>query len=272
MNKVIVCNWKMNGNIEYCKKIQKLFSESSFRKNFEIVICPPYTLLNQLSNQNFALGAQDCSADSENCYTAEISIPMLMECSVTHVIIGHSERRRYFGESTEKIIRKLNILLESGLNPIICVRRYSEDAEYIKEILSTFSSFINSTKVTLYLAYEPESSIGSGIPDNLYSIEENYKTLSNLFRDNQRAKAFYDGSANRKVICDNKEVKVLYGGSVNHKNAQDILKICDGILLGKASINFDEFTKIICADSYFVENNSHGLGIYQDQDLLTHCN
>jgi triosephosphate isomerase len=229
MKKTLVCNWKMHGNTEYCEKITQLFSINYNTIKFNTIICPPYTLLHKFSKQNFHLGSQDCSAETQNFYTGEISLNMLKEFGVSHVIIGHSERRKYFSETTEKILCKLSLILEGNLNPIICVKKFVEDERYIKDVYNSFTTFMmnnSNANPTLYIAYEPEASIGSGISDNTYSIEENYLKIRNAFKNHNN-------------------VNVLYGGSVNHKNIEEILNICDGVLLGKASINFDEFQKIL---------------------------
>ena len=256
MLKTLVCNWKMNGTIGYCDKIKQVLSKENHQKLFNVVICPPFTLLHQLIEKNFWLGAQDCSAEHENYYTGEVSIEMLKEMHVSHVIIGHSERRKHLGETTGATLRKMSVILENGLTPIVCVKKVSEDRGYINDVYNTFLSFTMFNKdcdAKIYVAYEPEASIGSGIPDTLYSIEENCYKLKEIFKNNPK-------------------INVLYGGSVNHQNINDILQLCDGALLGKASINFDEFLKILQVSPDWQHSQIEGQKTCLHQGLSTYCN
>lgn len=250
MLKTLVCNWKMNGNLEYCAKIKSIFADENYKELYNVIICPPYTLLHQFEKSAFSLGSQDCSAENEHRYTGEIDVEMLKEMSVTHVIVGHSERRRCLEEKEERLIRKLSVVLEAGLIPIVCVRRVAEDREYIKDVYNAFMSFAMTKRTTdmlIYIAYEPESSIGSGIPDTLYSIGENCCRIREIFKNDGR-------------------VKVLYGGSVNSENIDDINQLCDGVLLGKASINYDEFSKILRANLNCESSQIEVLKTYLHQD------
>lgn len=232
MNKTIVCNWKMNGSIKYCNETRVYFSNHDF-ENLDIIIAPPSVFFNYLNNKKLRICAQNCSSEKNGSYTGEISTEMLNEVGVEYVLLGHSERRKHFQEAPDIILSKMSNAIENQITTIICIRRFTEDQQYIRSIcgyLSSFSSLNKNSKIEVIIAYEPDASIGSGITDNLYSIEDNCLKLRKVF----------------SVLPEKQvNVKVLYGGSVNSKNALEILKISDGVLLGKACLNIEELDAIL---------------------------
>lgn len=217
MKLLVIANWKMNP--QSFSEAKKLFNsvkiETKNVKNTEVVICPPFIYLPVLKSN----GAQNCFWENSGAYTGEISPKMLKDLGCKYVIIGHSERRKYQGETDEMINRKIKTALREKLKVILCVEMLSQIKKDLKGILP--KEFKN-----LILAFEPVSAIGTGQP---YSIKEaknaNFAILKTL----------------------RKNIPVLYGGSVNSKNAKNYIKEAkfQGLLIGKTSLNAKEFIKIV---------------------------
>jgi triosephosphate isomerase len=216
---LIIANWKMNP--QSLSEAKMLFN--SIRrgvksiKNAEIVICPPFIYLTHLLNfKSYALnpkiGVQDCFWEEKGAYTGEVSCKISKGVGVEYVIIGHSERRKYFKETDEMISKKIEAALKAGLKLILCIDKISQIPKDIKD------NFI--------IAYEPISAIGTGKP---YSWEK-AKEMKNKIQ---------------KIL--GKKIKILYGGSVNSENANNYIKQAgfQGLLIGSASLNAKEFVKIV---------------------------
>lgn len=214
-NLLIVANWKSNmSSDEATKWLQELKIMNQDLSEKEVIVCPPFSLLNILNsyflthNSVFKLGAQDVSPFPKGAYTGEIAAEQLKEF-VTYAIIGHSERRKYFHEDDQMLANKVDIALENGITPIYCI----QDAQTpIPE------------KVTI-AAYEPVFAIGTGQPDTPESA---------------------NGVA-REVKERTKVKMVLYGGSVTGENVRSFTETesIDGVLVGSASLHSDSFTHII---------------------------
>lgn len=198
---LVVANWKCNPAT--FKDARRLFNSV---KRLEAVICPPFVYLSSL----MANCAQDVFYEQKGAFTGEVSPLMLKSLGVQYVILGHSERRRYFGETDKMINKKIKAALKAGLKPIVCIANLKQLADTLKGI----------TKKVI-VAFEPISAIGTDKP---YPIEKAKKM--------------------RKLI---KHPFVLYGGSVNSKNAADYIKKAgfQGLLVGGASLDANEFTKIV---------------------------
>lgn len=201
MKPLIVANWKCNPKTEKGAKL--LFNSV---KKTGAVICPPFVYLPLLK----AKGAQDVFWEEKGAYTGEVSVAMLRDLGCKYVIVGHSERRKYFNETDKIINKKLKAVLKAGLTPILCISK-------TKEIPSGFNKGI--------IAYEPLWAIGTG---KACSIKQAEKMRLSI----------------RKIIGD--KIRVLYGGSVNSKNAAGYIKQAgfDGLLVGGASLDAKEFVKI----------------------------
>jgi len=203
MKPLIVANWKMNpSSLAEAKKLFKAV------KNTKAIICPPFVYLSALR----VAGAQDCFWEDSGAYTGEVSPLMLKNMGVEYVIIGHSERRKYFKETNEIIEKKLKAALKIGLKPILCIDKISQIPPDIKR--------------NLIIAYEPLFAIGTG------------KACSP-----ERAKKMR--LAIRKVVGS--KTPILYGGSVNSQNARGYLAQAgfQGLLVGGASLKPKEFIDII---------------------------
>jgi len=263
MNKkpIIIANWKMNPTSR--KEAERLFGvlkkELRKIKNTEIVICPPSVWLGEAQKLGFPtknrtskiaglqLGGQNCFWETKGAFTGEVSPLMLKNLDCRYVIIGHSERKKYFQEDDETINKKLKTALKNRLQVILCVGEEARDAfttdgrqinemnlvvgEQVKNGLSGVSSARVSEVV---IAYEPIWAIGTGVPcssnDAMKAALFIKKTLTNLY--------------SRSVA---EKVRILYGGSVNSQNAVEYIKGAemDGLLVGGASLNASEFVRII---------------------------
>jgi triosephosphate isomerase len=241
-NKKIIFNHKMFGSLKFADFVISKFSK--FKSKYDFIICPASPLFFKFSKhlssekyKNIFLGSQNCSNSKENNfensnYTGEINIGLLKEFGIGHCIIGHSERRKHFHEDENLILSKMDHLLNSCLTPIVCVRKFFEDSELIKKIISTFINYDSSFSNDLMIAYEPLSAIGTGLSENLFAIEENL----NLIRD----------SINFKILQEKgKKISLIYGGSVSDSNINEILNISEGVLIGKACSSEEKLEKIL---------------------------
>jgi len=221
----IVANWKSNKTIKETEKWLHDFDGELKRDHFslgdkEVIVAPSFTLLEHArycwSNLKLHIkfGAQDISSFEEGAYTGEVSAKQIKELA-DYVIIGHSERRRYFGEDKEIIEKKLRISLQYTLTPILCISE-------MNQILNLKSYILNHE---IIVAYEPLFAIGSGHPDT----PENADTTA------------------LKIKKELGETPVLYGGSVTSGNVKSFTSMSDidGVLVGGASLDPLEFLKII---------------------------
>ncbi len=247
--KLIVANFKMN--------MPDLRHWRGFRapKNVEVVVCPPFPYLGLVSNilkpktSNLKphIGAQDVFWEDSGAFTGEVSPEMLKDLKIEYVIIGHSERRRWLGETDEMINKKVLAALRIGLKVVLCVgeslavrrkglsaakrfvaNQLRKDLKDIKKILHSKFYILNSR---LIVAYEPIWAIGTGRADKPADTAE----MARFVKDLLRSKFHILNS------------RVLYGGSVTSKNAEQFLKMdeIDGALVGGASLNAGEFAKIL---------------------------
>lgn len=284
--KIIVANWKMNHGFEEAD----IWLENFFRNLFlqqklleknviEFVLCPPAILLDYLDSElmddgfrnlekimkndgkniedftaeeltkliaehrHISLGAQDCHHQQSGSFTGNISAAMLTKVGCEYVIIGHSERRIRHFESNEIIAKKAKAAVAENLTPIICVGETKEVREQKKHInfvahqlLASIPSEAKFQK--LIIAYEPIWSIGSGLVPAVSEIAEMAKSIREILTE--------------KFSSQAQEFYVLYGGSVTSKNSKEILSLpnIDGLLVGKASLDADEFFRIATSSSF----------------------
>jgi len=244
--KLIVANWKMNpAKLVEAKKILAAVAkevQSAKVKETEIIICPPFLWLSDLSaefknKKGLAFGAQNCHWELSGAYTGEVSAAMLAESGAKYVILGHSERRQFMGETDAIINLKIKTTLKTELRPILCVGE--KDGEemnlVVEEQLDKDLMGLNVNQMKeLIIAYEPVWAIGTGrpcLPDNALS--------ATLFIKRILTKLY------SRFLAE--KTPVLYGGSVEAKNALDYIKIANmsGLLVGGASLEVEEFIKII---------------------------
>lgn len=230
MKPLIVANWKMNPVT--IKEAEELFNSIKQGvkdiENVETVICPPFIYLPLL--KGLTLGAQDCYWEKKGAYTGEVSVAMLKEVGCKYILIGHSERRKYFNETDEIVNRKVKTTLGAGLIPIVCIGETEEERELDKTegvLEKEIKEGLNGVDVSkIVIAYEPIWAIGTGNPCD---VEEA-----------QRMKEII-----KKMVS--KKIRILYGGSAKANNAEGYLKQAgfDGLLVGGASLDSKEFIKIV---------------------------
>jgi triosephosphate isomerase len=211
----VIGNWKMNGSLTLCDEFT---NKLAIQNGVEVIICPPAIYAHYIirSARGFEVGAQDCSRFQSGSYTGEIGAEMLKEIGLKYAIVGHSERIKYHDETKDILLEKLARCNESGINPILCV-----DGETPSDIREQMNVFKDKVQI---IAYEPSYCIGTGIIPTNEQIEE-----------------IFD------VIREFGDFKTIYGGSVSPQNIQELSKIrgLDGVLVGGASLKFDQFNQII---------------------------
>jgi triosephosphate isomerase (TIM) len=244
--KLIAANWKMyktpEQTLAFFQEFLPLVADHS---RDEIVVCPPFVDLHNAvagaAGSNVFVGAQNMHWEKEGAFTGEISAPMLNAVGVTHVILGHSERRQYFNETDDTVNRKLELALESGLTPIVCVGEVLEEREagltedvLRRQCMRAFNGISAKKAAKMTIAYEPVWAIGTG----LTAMPETAADAHSVIR-HEAAKAFGDNFA--------EAVRILYGGSVKPDNATALMseEEIDGALVGGASLDPLNFTKIV---------------------------
>ncbi len=242
---LIVGNWKMNKTVtESISLIREIVDFLKREQNTEIAICPPFTSIwvarELLQDTNILLGAQNMYYKDEGAYTGEISAKMLQNIGCKFVILGHSERRIYFKESSQEIASKAKQAINYNLIPIICVGENLEERElnqanYIiqEQIKSVFEIFKMHDMEKVIFAYEPIWAIGTGKSATPEEANSMIKFIRALVREKYTEK-----------IAE--QIKILYGGSVNHNNINELMlkPDIDGALVGGASLNALTFSQL----------------------------
>ena len=250
MRKLIVAgNWKMNTGIEegtkLAEEINKYLSSKNLPENKKIIIAPPFTHLFPISKiidpTKIILSAQNCASTENGAYTGEISAKMLQELGVKAVILGHSERRGYFKEDNETLLKKVKIALKYDLDIVFCVGESLEQREnnkyfdVIKGQMSETIFKLNKDEFKkVIIAYEPVWAIGTGKTATPDQAQEIHEFIRNKIKEN-----FDEKIANNTTI--------LYGGSCKPSNAKEIFSKKDvgGGLIGGAALKSIDFSKII---------------------------
>ena len=229
---IFIANWKLNGNSLF---LNDYYEKLKVNSNNCTIICPPSIYLKSLkgNNENLFCGAQDVSSYKEGAYTGELSATMLRDNNIDFCLVGHSERRQYFGETNDNIKIKSTNLIEENIMPVICIGETLEQKEnnlteeiLSKQITDGIPNLANNQNALI--AYEPVWAIGTGLTPNLDEINQVHELIKNFdtkFRD----------------------FKILYGGSVKSSNSNEInqLSHVDGCLIGGSSLKVDEFNTII---------------------------
>jgi triosephosphate isomerase len=244
--KLIAANWKMyktpDESREYFRDFLPLVAS---RSRDEIVVCPPYTDIDAAiaaaRGSNVAIGAQNVHWKEEGAYTGEISAVMLLSLGVTHVIIGHSERRQYFGETDDTVNLRLKTALEAGLTPICCVGEVLEEREagltddvLRRQCVRAFHAISSKKAAKLVVAYEPVWAIGTGKTATPELAAEAHAVIRR-----EAAEVFGEEFASK--------LRILYGGSVKPDNASALMaqEEIDGALVGGASLIPKSFAAIV---------------------------
>ena len=238
---LIAGNWKMyKASPEAVKTAQQLVELVADTVDVDIMIAPVFTALDPVSkvveNSRVALGAQNLYWEKEGAYTGEISADMLVSAGCQYVIIGHSERRQYFGETDETVNKKIRAAIDAELIPVFCVG----ETEVERESGQTFSVLDKQVKKgleysgDLVIAYEPVWAIGTGKTATKEQAQEVHEYIRSLMDQN------FD-----KTLAQS--VRILYGGSVKPANVSELMAMpdIDGALVGGASLDAESFSKIV---------------------------
>jgi len=241
---LVVGNWKMNGSRSSIDALLEGMLGRVPSPGPEVAVCPTYVHLGQVlrlcHSSPISVGAQDCSHMSSGAYTGEVAPAMLAEAGCRWVILGHSERRQYHGESDALVAAKISAALEAGLRPIVCVgetreQREAGEAESVVRSQLTEALQGRSGLEELVVAYEPVWAIGTG----LTATPEQAQAMHGFIR----------GRLGDIAGVDAESTRLLYGGSVKAGNAADLFAgpDIDGALVGGASLVADEFLAIVNA-------------------------
>lgn len=224
MGKLIVANYKMNGDKRFFRSVNIL--NKIKRKDTTLVLCPPFVYLTSLCAKRYALGAQDMYESLDLKPTGEISANMLSDMGVKYVILGHSDRRK-MGETDDMVANKAKLALEHNITPIVCVgeEKYRSNVE---DIYAQVEAVADVATGEVIFAYEPIWAIGTGKVPKINKIN--------------KAIAIIKATASEH----NLECKVLYGGSVNESNYRELMKSdADGFLIGGLSLKLDKFIEVL---------------------------
>ncbi len=246
--KLIAGNWKMNKtSADAVALATELTAKLGRRTEVDVVICPPFTALESaakaVDGSLIKLGAQNLHPEASGAFTGEVSAPMLRALFVTHVILGHSERRTLFGEGDAFINRKVLAALKHQLKPILCVGESLAEREAqatLKIVQGQLEGALEGVSreqaASLIVAYEPVWAIGTGKVATAEQAQEVHGFIRGLL-----ARLFGDATAQR--------IRILYGGSMKAANAPELLaeKDIDGGLIGGASLEARSFVELITA-------------------------
>ena len=247
MKKYIVAgNWKMNTNHQEALELfteVKNIARDELQNGIELIVFPPFTSLfslKQLNDSDVKIGAQNICWEEKGAYTGEISAAMVASVGATHVLIGHSERRHYFNETTQMLSSKVNIALKHGLVPVFCIgetlteREQSSHISVIRAQLTDALFHLNSVDFSkIIIAYEPVWAIGTGLTASPEQAQEIHAEIRKAI-----AEKFDDKVAS--------EITILYGGSCSPKNAAELFSQSDidGGLIGGAALKSRDFIDI----------------------------
>jgi len=244
--KLMAANWKMYKKPDQTREFFRDFlPQVSGHSRDEIVVCPPYVDLavavEAAKGSNVTIGGQNVHWKAEGAFTGEISAPMLLSLGVTHAIIGHSERRQYFGETDDTVNLRLKAALEAGLTPICCVGEVLEEREagltddvLRRQCVRAFHAISAKKAAKLVVAYEPVWAIGTGKTATPELAAEAHAVIRK-----EATEIFGEGFAAR--------LRILYGGSVKPENASALMaqEEIDGALVGGASLDPKSFAAIV---------------------------
>lgn len=243
---VIAGNWKMNKLTEEARALARAIKwGAGDATHCQVVLAPPFTALSavaaEIRTTKLILAAQNAHWEPKGAFTGEISIPMLEDAGCGMVIVGHSERRQFFGETDQSVNRRVRAILKSSLQPIICVGETLAEREagdyqnvIIQQLTGGLDGLTRQDLLRIILAYEPVWAIGTGRTASPEIAQEIHGTLRGWL-----AQKFGSESA--------QEVRILYGGSVKPDNISDLMRQpdIDGALVGGACLEAESFLRII---------------------------
>lgn len=243
---IVAGNWKMNTTlqegVELANDVNNLLKEK--KHNCDVIVCVPFTHLTSvhgiIDSEVLGLGAENCSEHAKGAYTGEVSASMVKSTGAQYVILGHSERRQYFGENNEQLLAKTRLALENGLAPIFCVGEVLEEREN-----GTYNDVVSSQVEALFeltseefgkiiLAYEPVWAIGTGKTATAEQAQDMHAHIRKVIEEKYG-----------KEVADN--TSILYGGSCKPGNAKELFSKpdVDGGLIGGAALDAESFMGIV---------------------------
>ena len=246
--KIVAGNWKMNNTleagIELAKEVNAKVKEAN-ANNVEVVLGTPFIHLADVNKvvDSVVVSSQDCAKEVSGAYTGEVSAAMVASCGCKYVILGHSERRSYYGDTNEVLVEKVARALENNLEVIFCIGEVLEEREAEKQNEVVKSQLENGVFqlsaedfAKVVVAYEPVWAIGTGKTATSAQAEEIHAYIRSVIADKYN-----------QEVADN--TSILYGGSCNAKNADELFSQpnVDGGLIGGASLKADDFLAIINA-------------------------
>ena len=248
--KIVAGNWKCNTNLQQGIELAKAVSEKVTSEGAEdvvVVLGTPFThiakVVETVDGSRVNVAAQNCAAEAKGAFTGEVSAEMVKSTGANYVILGHSERRQYYGETSEILNKKLALALENGLTPVYCcgealnIREAGTHNEFVKQqLVETIFTLSAEDFKKIVIAYEPIWAIGTGVTATAEQAQDMHANIRAAI-----AEKFGDEIA--------EGTSILYGGSCNAKNAKELFanKDVDGGLIGGASLKADDFIQIINA-------------------------
>ena len=246
---VIAGNWKMNKTATEAASLIDALVPAVQGAGCDVVICTPFTSLctavEKCAGTNIGVGAENVHFEKSGAFTGEISADMLLELGTEYVIIGHSERRQYFGETDASVNARLKTALAKGLKPIVCVGETLDQREknrtktvIRKQVTLGLEGISEEDVLNTVIAYEPVWAIGTGKTATSEQAEETIKFIRSVI-----AKMFSRKTANK--------VRIQYGGSMNPKNVKELMAQpdIDGGLIGGASLKAVDFSQVVKYDA-----------------------
>ncbi len=245
--KLLLGNWKMNKTVTEAKEFAleaKDLGKTAKANKIDMGVCVPYVDLapvKKILKNSLIVGAENCNELDHGAYTGEISIPMLLDLGISWCIIGHSERRTYYAETSEHCNKKILSLLKNNMIPVYCcgeseaIFEEGKTKEFVKEqIIAGFKDVSEDDASKVVIAYEPIWSIGTGKNASTEIAEDICKFIRDIIKD------LYG----RKVA---NKIRILYGGSVKPNNIKAYLsqKDVDGALVGGASLDVKSYTELL---------------------------
>jgi len=243
---IVAGNWKCNttltDGVALAKEVEKLYNEKGDKK-VEVIICTPFLHLTEVSKvvSKVKVGAQNCAAEPKGAFTGEVSAEMLKSAGIPYCILGHSERRSYYGDTNDILAKKVRLALDNGLAPIFCIGEVLAEREsgklfdVVKEQLEKGVFFLGADEFKkIVLAYEPVWAIGTGKVATPAQAQEMHKFIRDLV----------EKKYGKEVA---QSTTILYGGSCNDQNAKELFANpdVDGGLIGGASLKAEQFLAII---------------------------
>jgi triosephosphate isomerase (TIM) len=247
--KIVAGNWKMNKTMEEAQSLASELMglvEAEVKNNAKVILCVPFPYLQPIKKQlgsksKIMVGAQNCSEHEWGAYTGEVSAPMLKSLDIPYVVIGHSERRQYFGEDGKLLAMKVDKALAHGLTPIFCcgepleIREKGTHETLVKTQIGESLFHLSAEALQkVVIAYEPVWAIGTGKTATSQQAQDMHAVIR------QHLASKYESAVAQ-------EISILYGGSVKADNAKELFSCpdVDGGLVGGASLKSREFVEIV---------------------------